>query len=216
MDDSKPQSVPKTQNKKSKVVANKNAFDLLVEEVEGILATLRDEQKAYAQSQSWSYDPRAEIVTSGLSLHEICLTGLGLEVFDEIVDHIVKQNTYFDDGNNADPPPPLTALENYCVSVTDEISALRNLSEAEAAVFGLNRLFQLVPAKYVSELLATSATAPNTKEEVKELLKTLDIGKLIEAHPHSPYFSDVTVISTEEEDPRDSESSWCEKFYNHM
>ena len=111
-------------------------------------------------------------------------------------------------------------MEDYSASVTaeeDVTRALRNLSEAEVAVLGLNRLFQLVPAKYVSELLAVSATAPTTKDEVKEFLKTLDIGKLIEAHPHAPYFSDVTVIhSSDEEDPLDSESSWCEKFNNHM
>lgn len=215
-DDSKPQSAPKTQNKKSKVGSTKNSFDVLVEEVEGLLAAQRTEQVAYAKSKGWSYDPRAAIVTSGVSLHDVCLTGLGLETFDEIVDHIIKHNTYSEsDATDNAPPPPLSALEEYSAAVTGE-GGLSNLSEAEAAVLGLNRLFQLVPAKYVSELLAASATSPNTKDEVKEFLKTLDIGKLIEAHPHTPYFSDVAVIQTDEEDPRDSESSWCEKFYNHM
>lgn len=220
-DDSKHQSAPKTQNKKSKVGLAKNSFDVLVEEVESLLAAQRTEQVAYAKSKGWSYDPRAAIVTSGLSLHDVCLTGLGLETFDEIVDHIIKENTYSESEDATDnaPPPPLSALEEYSATITGEdgaSSALNHLNEAEAGVFGLNRLFQLVPAKYVSELLAASATNPNTKDEVKEFLKTLDIGKLIEAHPHTPYFSDVAVIQTDEEDPRDSESSWCEKFNNHM
>ena len=199
-----------------------NALKLLLEEVGGVLHARRRKQIEHAEKKNFTYDPRAPVQTIP-TLHDLCLIGLGKDIFDELVNSF---STRFcpmlsrldeEEGEEVDETTP---FQDYCCEVFMEVEGCKYFFDAMEAVvaFGINRLFQLVPASYCLGLLAAGETPPATKEDIKALLTArLDLNQLVEVHPLTPYFADVKPIeNATEEDPQDEEADWSDKFNNHM
>lgn len=191
----------------------------LVGTVKAELETLAQAQASSAKEKGWSFDPRAKINVEP-SVYDLCVKGLN--ALDEIVDFHIKKHTYVlaaqeDADGNPIELPPATPLENYTQEVIRESENYLNMEEEEMQAVGINRLFEVVPASYVVTQLEQSGHANTSKDDVKAfLLDGLDMVKMIQDYPHVPYFSDVKKVQEADEDPRDAESSWCEKFENHM
>lgn len=188
---------------------------LLVNNLRSAREKKRNEQAADAKEKGWSFDPRAKIVVEP-TLYDLCVEGLSC--LDEVVDYYIKKYTF---ATADDAPNEATAAQTYCSNATAEVSGMENFSDEEIMAFGFTRLLQLVPATYICDLVEVAAASGTVKLQSKEdivafLKDCVDMEKLLVAHPHTPYFWDVTVIKGEGEDERDAESGWADKFVNHM
>ncbi len=196
-------------------VASDSVALLLVNNLRSAREKKRNEQAANAKEKGWSFDPRAKIVVEP-TLYDLCVEGLSC--LDEVVDYYIKKYTF---ATADDAPSEATAAETYCANATAEVSGMGNFSDEEIMAFGFTRLLQLVPATHICDLAEAAAASGTVKLQSKEdivafLKDGVDMEKLLVAHPHTPYFKDVTVIKSEGKDERDAESGWCDKFYNHM
>ena len=220
----KKEVVVKKTAKKTKAVAGASSsvtiFPKLIKEVEGVLSERRHEQEEFAKAKKWSYDPRAPVNTKP-TLHDLLFIGLGKTYYDDIVDTLIKLFSPLMNGMDANDVNP---FEEYCGKVSKELKGNDDfLDEIEAfLVFGINRLFHLVPANYCLGIVASAGASPplHSKEAITKFLKSnLDLNRLVAEYPHVPYFMDITAIeSATEEDPRDEDEDvmWSDKFDNHM
>ena len=180
----------------------------------------REKQAADAETKGWSYDPRAKVVMEP-TLYDLCVDSLSC--LDEVVDYYVQKYTLV--LNAGDKTKDFTVAENWIYSgaTPDDLILEVRMSDEEVMSFGFTRLMQLVPATYICDMFEASeasglVTAPQNKEHITAFLKDgIDMDKLLADHPHIPYFEDVTVIKSEEQDSQDDEdTNWCDKFDNHM
>jgi hypothetical protein len=195
-----------------------NAFNLLIKEVSFVLNERRCEQVEFAKKKGWTYDPRAPVEISP-TMQDLCLVGLGKISFDDIVDSLILTfaPTFANADNECDENYglQLSPFEQYCMTVSQELDSKHttnpwalDFDDTPEAVFSFNHCLHI----------AAGMTPPSTKGAVEEFLKThLDLNQLVIEYPYIPYFADVTPIeSAKEEDPRDEDSDWCDKFTNHM
>lgn len=198
--------------------ATATLVDKLIEKVRKTREAAREAQAKDAKAKGWTFDPRPPVCVEP-SLYDLCGVD-GLNCLDAVVDFHIKKYTYVlkktEEDDDSELPPP-TPLENYCSQVVAEIPGFGNLSDEEVMAFGLNRLFQLVPATYISSKVGASAAEKSIGKDVPTLLMDgLDMEQLLADHPCVPYFSDVTPVDDATEDEKDAEAAWCEKFSNHM